>query len=280
MPAHMDAQTQAAVRALLTQTRAAAATLSRAGRAGLVEDVVGVAYTAVESFPWEADGRRRWDSPEHRGLGRLLELAEVHLRSMGDTTGSLEPAPEIAARLVEVCLLLTRAQRARLIEDLIREVYEYVKLHDPEGEGLDGRDGPERRGLGELVDAATTYRLSMAQLAAEAKAAEPAHLPTDIELAMMDPTEVHQNELRRPMQGDCNPVDLTALQAEKCLSILQAYLDDHPEDDSLWAGPVSEVVHLLMTRAMTARGLTHGARDPWPGLDDLPWPPPPGLRGL
>lgn len=69
------------------------------------------------------------------------------------------------------------------------------------------------------------------------------------------------------------------MQAQKCLSVVSAYLDDHAgDDDSLWADPVRKVVQLLSVRAMTAQGISHSSTDPWPELDALPWPPPKGHR--
>lgn len=47
--------------------------------------------------------------------------------------------------------------RALLVADLVRGVYDAVKFDAPEGGGLDGRDGPERRGLGRLSDAAMNH---------------------------------------------------------------------------------------------------------------------------
>ena len=51
--------------------------------------------------------------------------------------------------------------RAELVENLVRTVYDFVKKERPEGEGLDGRDGPERRGLAEVVDAAIDHKFNM-----------------------------------------------------------------------------------------------------------------------
>lgn len=51
----------------------------------------------------------------------------------------------------------TPQQRAKLLEQISLAVYDYVKFHAPEGEGLDGRDGPERRSLGLVVDRAREY---------------------------------------------------------------------------------------------------------------------------
>lgn len=51
----------------------------------------------------------------------------------------------------------TPQQRAQLLEEISFAVYDHVKFHAPEGEGLDGRDGPERRSLGLVVDRAREH---------------------------------------------------------------------------------------------------------------------------
>ncbi|PNN15919.1 hypothetical protein AL526_004580, partial [Citrobacter koseri] len=38
---------------------------------------------------------------------------------------------------------------------------QFVKMERPEGEGLDGRDGPERRSMGKIVDAAENHYFNM-----------------------------------------------------------------------------------------------------------------------
>lgn len=47
--------------------------------------------------------------------------------------------------------------RAQLATLLVEEIYKFVKFNRPEGEGFDGKDGPERRGLGEIVEAAMNH---------------------------------------------------------------------------------------------------------------------------
>lgn len=295
----MNPQMQGQVRELIARTRDEAAVLDRIGRARLVESLVVGAHTYVTTFVPERQGL---DGPESRGLARLVDAARHHARTLADTLGQQDPARQprggLVGDLVGLSQSLTRAQRARLIEDLIRVNYEQVKNYAPEGQGLDGRDGPERRGLAQLVDEATDHRHKMGQperpgpLFADTRAtAAPLTQPSrdvpadDDVLWRQDPTEAHQQELRRAQPGDDAPIDLTAAQAEKCLSIVQAYLDDvqehfedHPGDQSLWTGPVRDVVHLLSIRALTAKGIPHAADDPWAELDALPWPPPPGLR--
>lgn len=53
---------------------------------------------------------------------------------------------------------LARADIARF---LVKTVYDFVKFNRPEGEGLDGRDGPERRSLANIVDAAEDHYSEM-----------------------------------------------------------------------------------------------------------------------
>lgn len=51
----------------------------------------------------------------------------------------------------------TPQQRAQLLEALSLAIYDHVKFHAPEGGGLDGHDGPERRSLGLVVDRAREH---------------------------------------------------------------------------------------------------------------------------
>lgn len=46
---------------------------------------------------------------------------------------------------------------ARGLREVVEEVYNASKFDRPGGEGLDGADGPERRGIGRVRDAAETY---------------------------------------------------------------------------------------------------------------------------
>lgn len=47
--------------------------------------------------------------------------------------------------------------RAQLLELVNRQIMDHVKLRDPGGEGLDGADGPERRGLEPVLNAVLEY---------------------------------------------------------------------------------------------------------------------------
>lgn len=51
--------------------------------------------------------------------------------------------------------------RAEFVRDLIRVVYDFVKFERSEGGGLDGRDGPERQGLADVLDAAENHYFNM-----------------------------------------------------------------------------------------------------------------------
>ncbi len=51
----------------------------------------------------------------------------------------------------------TPQQRAQLLEAISLAIYDHVKFHVPEGEGFDGRDGPERRSLGLVVSRARDH---------------------------------------------------------------------------------------------------------------------------
>lgn len=51
--------------------------------------------------------------------------------------------------------------RAQMTTLLVEEVYKFVKFNRPGGEGLDGRDGQERQGLAEIVDAAKNYEFDV-----------------------------------------------------------------------------------------------------------------------
>lgn len=51
----------------------------------------------------------------------------------------------------------TPAQRAAIIQETVQAAYDHAKHRDPAGEGDDGRDGTERRALGDLLGAAITH---------------------------------------------------------------------------------------------------------------------------
>ena len=280
---------QQAIRQIVGQVRLQVAELDRADRARLVEDLVRSTYEFSKTLAAEGEE----PGAERRGLAQLVDAATHHTYELAAILGVqvplAQPRRDLATELAGLCSTLTAPQRARLVEDVVRAAYDHVKLHDPEGEGLDGRNGPERRGLGQLVDEACAHRIAMIKSArpdlssgdgAEGPGnAEATDLMSEIELSLRDPTEAHQQAVRRSLPGDDNLVDLTVLQAQKCMAVVSAYLDDHAgDDDSLWADPVRKVIQLLSVRATTAQGITHTSTDPWPELDALPWPPPNGHR--
>jgi hypothetical protein len=51
--------------------------------------------------------------------------------------------------------------RAEIARFLVKIVYDFVKFNRSEGEGLDGRDGAERRSLAKVVDAAENHYSAM-----------------------------------------------------------------------------------------------------------------------
>lgn len=70
---------------------------------------------------------------------------------------------EHGAQMREVAARLTPERRADLLLEVVQGIYHAVKLDNPEGGGLDGRDGPERMSLAAVADAAqehhhTTYQ--------------------------------------------------------------------------------------------------------------------------
>lgn len=72
-----------------------------------------------------------------------------------------EEQREIAAhgtQMRETAARLTPERRADLLLAVTQGIYEAVKLDNPEGGGLDGRDGPERMSLAAVVDAAQAHR--------------------------------------------------------------------------------------------------------------------------
>lgn len=74
---------------------------------------------------------------------------------------------EYGVQIRKVAAHITPERRADLLLDVTQGIYDAVKLDNPEGEGLDGRDGPERMSLAAVVDAAqdhhhTTYQRQLA----------------------------------------------------------------------------------------------------------------------
>lgn len=66
--------------------------------------------------------------------------------------------PELAAQARRHAATLTPTERADLLYRLVDAIYNAVKYDNPEGGGLDGRDGPERVGLATVCDAALEHQ--------------------------------------------------------------------------------------------------------------------------
>lgn len=56
----------------------------------------------------------------------------------------------------------TEQERARVLLDIARIFYDFTKFAAPGGVGLDGRDGPERTGIGEIVESADRHWMAAA----------------------------------------------------------------------------------------------------------------------
>lgn len=55
----------------------------------------------------------------------------------------------------------TVEERAALVEEVTRTLYDWSKFQAPGGEGLDGRDGPERTSLGRVLTEAIRHHDAM-----------------------------------------------------------------------------------------------------------------------
>jgi hypothetical protein len=69
---------------------------------------------------------------------------------------------DLVKQLRDLLPTTTPLERAQLLHDLVRATYDHVKLNVPGGGGIDGRDGPERSGLGDVVNAAHEHMLQPA----------------------------------------------------------------------------------------------------------------------
>lgn len=61
------------------------------------------------------------------------------------------------AEMRSIAARLTPERRADLLLEVTQGIYSAVKLDNPEGGGLDGRDGLERMSLAAVVDAAQDH---------------------------------------------------------------------------------------------------------------------------
>lgn len=202
----INSDPQQAIRHIVGQVRQQVTGLDRIDRARLVEDLIRSAYEYSKTRASESEGPDGRDGQERRGLAQLVDAATHHTYELAEDLGVpvplAQPRRDLATELASLCPTLTGPQRARLVEDVVRAVYDYVKLHDPEGEGLDGRNGPERRGLGQLVDQVTAHRLAMIKSERPDPSSTSGPEGTDddeakdpmaeIALSLSDPTEAHQ----------------------------------------------------------------------------------------
>ena len=178
--------------------------------------------------------------------------------------------PQLRQQILTALLTAPDEQaRARVLYDIVRAAYDTVKsVHS--GAGL--YDTAERQGIGQVSDAAQHHMTAMA--AHDHRADDRAivqHLQDTLD---EDPREAFHREVTAPMSDDDHPIALSAYQAEKCGAIVKALADGETE----WTQAAQQVSFLLSVRSLTAKGIPHQARDPWPTLAELPWPLPPGLR--
>lgn len=72
--------------------------------------------------------------------------------------------PNVPARWIDLARQVralaaqsTEIETAEGLREVIHELYDMTKFDRPGGEGLDGKDGPERRGIGYILDMAEDY---------------------------------------------------------------------------------------------------------------------------
>ena len=173
----------------------------------------------------------------------------------------------------------TELGRAQLLRDVVQVVYDTVKMNFAD-RGF--ADTAERSGVAEVSDAARHHWSKTAAAKAASSPPSPGPVRTGMtggwldELAewQQDPTEAHQEAKRAALPGDANPIHLTVYEAAKCQAILTAYVNGQ----DLLDFAVRDVAMLLSVRSLTAAGVPHAAVDPWPRIDELPWPPPTPIR--
>lgn len=78
---------------------------------------------------------------------------------------------------------------------------------------------------------------------------------------------------RQPLDGDTNPAKLTAVQAQKCAAVLEAYIDGQ----TLYEDAVNTVAQFLKAAALEGALGRSGFSRPsasalWQHLDALGWP--------
>ncbi|MGW5165430.1 hypothetical protein ACWEOD_10130 [Micrococcus luteus] len=64
---------------------------------------------------------------------------------------------DMARQMRALAAQSTEIETAEGLREVIHELYDMTKFDRPGGEGLDGKDGPERRGIGYILDMAEDY---------------------------------------------------------------------------------------------------------------------------
>lgn len=100
---------------------------------------------------------------------------------------------DLVAQLRDLLGTTTPMERAELLDELARTVYDHVKFRAPEGGGIDLRDGPEREALADVVNATSAHADDLrAQLMRERDAATPPKLVQRLVDAMLDRAAAEQ----------------------------------------------------------------------------------------
>ncbi|RBO83165.1 hypothetical protein DE149_1219 [Micrococcus sp. KT16] len=79
------------------------------------------------------------------------------------TNSTAQQWDELARRARALAVESTELETAAGLREVIHQVYEMTKFDRPGGEGLDGKDGPERRGIGYIRDMAEDYHVRTMQ---------------------------------------------------------------------------------------------------------------------
>ena len=74
-----------------------------------------------------------------------------------DREQTLRTIADRGLQMRELAATITPERRADLLLEVTQAIYNAVKLDNPEGGGLDGRDGPERTSLAAVIDAAQDH---------------------------------------------------------------------------------------------------------------------------
>lgn len=104
--------------------------------------------------------------PTERSDGAARELERLRRRAFLARVGDVENLDRDLQRQVleSVQTFLAAAPerprmlaRAQLLQEVVLAFYDYTKFNEVGGEGLDGNDGPERRAIGQVSDAARSW---------------------------------------------------------------------------------------------------------------------------